>query len=221
MKTERKDPEVYARHLPHIQPRNGVFFVTTRLAGSLPKQIVQQLKIEYQLERSALERLESKDQEVAIARRKCFRAYFNKFDQLLDDYSEGPTWLKKKEIAKIVHNAFLYFDNERYKMVCFTIMSNHVHLVLYQLDRVLFRIMQSLKRYSGREANKVLGRTGHSFWQDESFDRLVRDLDEFRHWVTYTMNNPVEAGLCGHWRDWPYSYIRPGFEKYIVSRSDL
>lgn len=219
MKTKRNDPRFYVRHLPHIQPANGVFFVTTRLAGSLPLEVVERLKEEY--ERQQFEILCSGlvEPELSVAKRNCFENYFGKFDQFLDSHSDGPTWLQEEEIAQIVKKAFLFFDDVRYKVVCFTIMPNHAHLVLYRLDRVLFRVMQSLKRYSGREANKVLNRTGNTFWQDESFDRLIRNMDEFSYRVNYTLNNPVKAGLCRHWWDWPHNYIRPGFEKYITRRS--
>jgi hypothetical protein len=41
-------------------------------------------------------------------------------------------------------------------------------------------MMQSLKRLTARECNKILGLTGQPFRQGESYDRLVRDETEFR-----------------------------------------
>ena len=69
--------------------------------------------------------------------------------------------------------------------------------------------MQSLKGYTARRANQLLGRQGH-LWQDESYDRVVRDEAEWRRVVTYVLNNPVSAGLAERWEDWKWSYSRPG-----------
>jgi len=64
-------------------------------------------------------------------------------------------------------------------------------------------VLQSLKGYTARQANKILGRTG-SFWQDENYDHWVRDEAEFARIVEYIDQNPVKAGLCGSPREWPW-----------------
>jgi hypothetical protein len=38
-------------------------------------------------------------------------------------------------------------------------------------------------------------RTGQPFWQDESYDHLVRHREEFERIRNYIENNPVVAGL--------------------------
>ena len=70
----------------------------------------------------------------------------------------------------------------------------------------LKRIMQSLKRYTARQANKVLERKG-AFWQAESYDHVVRDADELVRIVQYVINNPVKAGLVSYWEAWPWTYV--------------
>ena len=67
--------------------------------------------------------------------------------------------------------------------------------------------MQSIKGYTARKANKVLGRSG-SFWEHESYDRWARDAEELQRMVLYIANNPVKAGLVESWRDWPWSYCK-------------
>jgi REP element-mobilizing transposase RayT len=66
--------------------------------------------------------------------------------------------------------------------------------------------MQSLKGYTAREANKVLGRRGQ-FWDPESYDHEVRNGGEFRRIREYILNNPVKAGLVQDWRDWRWSWV--------------
>jgi REP element-mobilizing transposase RayT len=83
-------------------------------------------------------------------------------------------------------------------------MPNHVHLLL-QPKASLSRITNGLKGASAREANRVLGRTGQPFWQDESFDRWVRGAGEFARIREYILQNPVQAGLVGRAEDWPWS----------------
>ena len=49
----------------------------------------------------------------------------------------------------------------------------------------------------------MLGLTGTPFWQDESYDRLVRDDQEFKRIATYIEMNPVRAGLGSDTRSFP------------------
>lgn len=59
-------------------------------------------------------------------------------------------------------------------------------------------IMHSLKRYTARESNRLLGREGQ-FWQHENYDHVVRDEAELNRIVRYVLNNPVNAGWIENW----------------------
>ena len=67
--------------------------------------------------------------------------------------------------------------------------------------------MQSLKGYTARKANQLLGRSG-AFWHHESYDHCVRNSNEWRRIVNYVLNNPVKAGLVDEWEKWRWSYYR-------------
>lgn len=125
--------------------------------------------------------------------------------------------MKEDAIAQVWIDALHHFDQERYKLICSTVMSNHIHFIFYKLDRSLAEIMKSLKGYSAYKANKLLlGRKkGAPFWQEESFDRNIRHRDELKIKINYILNNPVDAGLVTHWKDWKYNYIHPDFIKYL------
>jgi len=69
------------------------------------------------------------------------------------------------------------------------------------------RIMMSLKRHTAFEANKLLGRSG-AFWQDESYDHVVRDREELGRIIEYVLDNPIQAGLAHSRRAWQWSYSR-------------
>ena len=63
-------------------------------------------------------------------------------------------------------------------------MANHVHVLL--LPRIPpSRLLQSPKRTTGRLTNRLLGRTGETFWQAESYDHWVRDEHEWNRVVDY------------------------------------
>ena len=207
------DQIFYRRNLPHWQPQNAVLFITTRLDGSLPKERIIELreiqKAEEQIIKAGLNEVDIKQKLL-----ENFNLYFGKFDKLLDGNTNGPHWLKEEAIANIWANALNYFDGKRYQLICSTIMSNHIHIIFYKLNRSLARIMHSLKSFSANEANKALGRKGQKFWQAESFDRVIRDIEELKFRINYVLNNPVEAGLVRHWKEWKYNYIHPDFLKW-------
>jgi REP element-mobilizing transposase RayT len=77
-----------------------------------------------------------------------------------------------------------------------------------QPDLPLSKIMQSLKRHTARQANIILGREG-AFWQDESYDHVVRDNEEHIRIMNYVLENPVKAGLVSNWEDWRWAYLNP------------
>jgi REP element-mobilizing transposase RayT len=89
-------------------------------------------------------------------------------------------------------------------------MPNHVHVVFTvkstggELDSDLIPILHSWKSFTAHKANKLLKRHGE-FWQSEYYDHLIRSEDEFSHYVNYTIQNPVKAGLCHAWREWPWT----------------
>jgi REP element-mobilizing transposase RayT len=65
--------------------------------------------------------------------------------------------------------------------------------------------MGALKGATAREANRILGRTGETFWQAESYDHWVRDNSESERIVTYIENNPIKAGLVERPEEYPWS----------------
>jgi len=209
--------EFYRRHLPHWQPLNAIFFVTFRLKNSLPDEVIEALREERARERDGLPQLpdsERTQQSYLEAER-----YFARWNAYLDRAEFGPRWLSQPEIAEIIKEAMHYRDGKVYDLQAFCIMSNHVHAVFepcraechsalgseYHSD--LPKIMQSLKRHTARQANKILGREG-AFWQDESYDHVIRDNDEYIRLINYVLENPVNAGLVSKWEEWRWTYCK-------------
>jgi putative transposase len=115
-------------------------------------------------------------------------------DRLLDNASTGPQYLRIPEIANMVVEALHYRDQvlQHYDLHRYAVMANHVHLLITPKVDVS-KLMHSLKRFTAKEGNRMLGLTGQPFWQDESYDRLIRD-GEFERIANYIEMNPVKAG---------------------------
>ena len=128
-------------------------------------------------------------------------------EELLDQ-GAGACWLRSDRIARIVEKAFLLFDGERYRLHAWTIMPNHVHLLLTVLSgRPLGGAIASWKRFTSREANRELGRSG-AFWQVDYWDRFIRNDEHFEAARSYIDYNPVKAGLVKEPHSWPWGSAR-------------
>jgi len=143
------------------------------------------------------------------------RRYLRCLIACFDQATSGPTWLKAPDIARLVQEAFIKTYASLYKLWSYAVMSNHCHALLkpkpidpsnLQSDPIAFaEITKRIKGYTAREANKILGRTGLTFWQDESFDHWIRNQQEFDRVMAYIENNPVKAGLVTRPEDFEWS----------------
>ena len=206
--------EFYRRSLPHIQPRGATFLVNFRLAGSLPAEVVERLRIEAnQLEKNIQTIKDHKEK--LLLRNEGQHILFIKWDEALHKSQTGPFWLGDERIADIVANSILYHDNNWFDLLAYCIMPNHAHLVLAPFessdttDYSLTKIMHNIKRNSANHANKVLGRTG-AFWQHENYDRFARNDTELERIIKYVLYNPVKANLVKEQTDWKWSYSKYG-----------
>ncbi len=143
------------------------------------------------------------------------------YDAALEKAEHGPTWLADVRCAKIVADEIHALEPEHYQLHAFCIMSNHAHLLIDQQDipepprpasgqhfSALSNALRLLKGHSARYCNLALGRAG-KFWQDESYDHIVRSEKEFQRILFYLINNPVKAGLATDWQDWPHTFVNP------------
>jgi len=163
----------YERRLPHWDVVGQPLFVTFRLHDSLPVNRV-----------FPPERLSTGKAFVAM-------------DRILDMARSGPRFLQRPEIADIIAVALRDGERrfQRYLLHSFVVMPNHVHLLV--TPRVAAtRWLGPMKGFTSHRANQILGRTGKPFWQDESYDHLVKSDTEFQRVGAYIERNPVTAGLA-------------------------
>ncbi len=215
--------EFYRRKLPHWQPEGAMYFITFRLAGSLPDQVIQELmaqrECETQIIRANFEGVRQQRELYDLNKK-----YFGRLDSWLDRCVEAsPRWLAEERVARIVADELHALDGERYLLMAYSLMPNHAHIVLDTADygfqpshqgvTAAYPLTDTLKRLKGRTArfcNQALGRSG-AFWQSESYDHVIRDMHECERVILYVLSNPVKAGLVQRWEDWKFSFCRPEF----------
>ncbi|HSI00540.1 MAG TPA: transposase [Reyranella sp.] len=168
-------------YLPHFDSPEAIQLVTYRLSDSLPSE--------------ALERIALSDRPESLR------------DELLDR-GAGACWLGRTDIADVVEQSLFVFDCDRYRLHAWTIMPNHVHVLFTVLAHAtLSEIVGSWKKYTARQSNRLLGRSGR-FWQADYWDRFIRNEAHFNAAVGYIDNNPVKAGLAQTASDWRWGSAR-------------
>ncbi len=230
------------RRLPHWQYPDATLFVTFRLADSIPKSVIRRYAAAKQWLEAELKQLRQRGEDDATLllidhRMTEFRReWLREFEDRLHSEETGPTWLKQPEVAQLVADSLHYRDGKEFRLDAYCVMANHVHTVFapyfsdeewqaYEAaaelrdNRVLSNLMQSLKGYTAREANRLLGRSGQ-FWEHESYDHIVRNWGSYERIVKYVLNNPVKAGLVESWEAWPWSYQRKSESLEPVSGDD-
>jgi REP element-mobilizing transposase RayT len=181
--------------LPHWETNQAIYFVTFRLADSLPASVLRQFEVERQdIIATAL----TQKREFSVSEQGQLEKLFSEKIEAKLDAGAGSCYLANPAVADVVAEALQHFDSSRYHLYTWCVMPNHVHALFRLLaDHALAEVLHSWKSYSAHRANQLLGRTG-GFWQREYYDHLVRSEEEFYRIVAYILENPEKAGL----RDW-------------------
>jgi Rad3-related DNA helicase/REP element-mobilizing transposase RayT len=184
-------------YLPHWTRPAGIYAITFRLADSLPKTVLDQWETE-------------REQLLAAARqahRPPTLAELDRLDELHSekvefflDAAHGACWMRDARIAAIVEEQLKHFDGQRYRLLAWCVMPNHVHVVIQpHPGHELSRILHSWKSYAANRANKLLERCG-AFWQPEYYDHLIRDGNDLVRCADYALSNADRS----HLNDWPW-----------------
>jgi REP element-mobilizing transposase RayT len=172
------------RRLPHLYEIDQPVFLTWRLHDSLPADRVFPA--------------------TALTSGQAFAA----MDRLLDEARSGAFYLRQPRIADMVVEAIQY--NARilghYGLHAFVVMPNHVHLLVTPTV-ALPKLTRSLKGITAKRANTMLALTGTPFWQEESYDHLLRHQSEFDKIRYYIEENPVRAGLVTEASEYRWSSV--------------
>ncbi|MBI3987652.1 MAG: transposase [Lentisphaerae bacterium] len=192
-------------YLPHYDSDVTTQHVTFHLADSLPREVV--LRLEEELKAVPPGRQD-------VERRKRVEAWI--------DGGHGSCLLREPSIARMVESSLLFFDAQRYHLLAWVVMPNHVHVLFHPMnDWRVASIVASWKKFTARKicdcrktgkANLEIGAPGSGVpgpvWHREYWDRYMRDERHFRQAMEYIHENPVKAGLIEKAEDWPWSSAR-------------
>lgn len=184
-------------YLPHFESAEAIQHVTFHLADSLPQASLRALDEELKLLPAEKRHVE---------RRKRIEAWI--------DAGHGSCILGKPEIAGMVQTTLLFLDSQRYRLLAWVVMPNHVHALFQPANGwTVAEIVASWKRYTAHKIYEYCRETGarqrSSIWHREYWDRYIRDERHFQQTVAYIHLNPVRAGLVAKSERWRWSSAFP------------
>ena len=195
------DVQVVHRRLPHWSQAGAVCFITWRTHDSMPQMVLDDWYDEraswlrkHGIEPSNAnwrEQLEKLDRQLA---RGFLDAFWNRWHDALDS-GHGACVLRRPELAAIVGDSLRHFDGQRYLLLDFVVMPNHMHLLAsFPDEETMLTQCESWKHFTATHINRRLNQKGR-FWQQDGFDHLVRSEEQFRYLRAYIADNPARARL--------------------------
>ena len=185
--------------LPHWDCEKAVYHVCFRLADSIPVEKQKQWLEERKL---ILNSPSFKNRKLTREEEERLKYLFSEKIEKCLDAGYGESLLRRPTLAGIVEEAIRHFDGERYQLHAWSIMPNHVHVIVEpEKGWELKRIVYTWKSYTAHRINRYLNRKGQ-FWEQESYDHIIRSEKEYWFQIDYVWSNPDKAGLtnCLRWK---------------------
>lgn len=190
------------------------YFITIRIADSLPMHIVKQLKDDYQYRVSIIEKElpEAKDVLIELEKKK----YFGKFDQQLDQRIDSTCIFHNRKAINCLKNVLQEKSGIWYEVPAYSILPNHIHLLMdtsvqYQSDNQIIKeipeILSYIKKKTAYDIQTELS-INRIIWQKENYFHKISNEKEWMNVASYILTNPVKAGLVRSWKSWEHSYLR-------------
>lgn len=178
------DIKTWEDHLPHILQDGKLMFLTWRLADSLPQTVLKDYVQKKEL--FILTHPLPWNEETTIEYHKTIS---NSIEKYLDN-GYGSCLLSIPATRKILEDALLHYDGNRYSLHGYVIMPNHVHVLAHGFDEEdLLKLINSVRKYSAARINASSGRKGR-LWNKEIFDRLIRNEKHYASVLNYIKLNP-------------------------------
>jgi len=163
-------------YLPHVKREGACYFVTFRLADSLPKEVLLEFEHEKAERLRRLNDFAKRDETINDSEEEIARDFGRKMERYLDQ-GTGACHLRRADIAGLVADAMRHFHESRYLLHEWVVMPNHVHAIIWPMPNYLLsNILKSWKQFTSRRAKKILGMGEKPFWQPESYDHWIREF---------------------------------------------
>ncbi len=195
------ETQVVERRLPHWSQPGAICFITWRANDSLPREVLDRWfeQRDQWLNAHGIDPYQPgwHDRLKRIGGREArdfLDQIWNRWHDALDD-CHGECVLRRGDLSSVVAKSLLHFDGQRYLMLDFVVMPNHVHLLAAFADeRGMLDQCEGWKHYTATQLNRELGRKGR-FWQQDGFDHLVRSEEQLEYLRRYIAANPNRARL--------------------------
>lgn len=204
-----------SRH--HIHPYGATFSITTLVHDAVPQPQLLKLSLRRQAELRKIDR--SDHPRKALHRYLVNTLFSQELKRLLSRQSEQEHPFRQSLAAEILAEQIKKYAGKYYRLCAFSIMSNHVHLLLdFSIQLAgkstanaappgyvnLERVMNYIKGGSAYSINRRCNRQG-PLWAAGYYDRYIRSQRHYQQALKYILNNPVKAGLVSRWEDHPFT----------------
>jgi REP element-mobilizing transposase RayT len=138
----------------------------------------------------------------SLVQQQLARALFQETERALDK-GIGSAVFANPRYADELHRSILHFHEIRYEIGAYVVMSNHCHLVMRPFgEHKLENLVGAIKSVVAVSISSETSSHGR-LWFEESYDRIVRDVDHLYRVVQYIGHNPAKAGVPRQgWRRW-------------------
>ena len=185
----------YRGYLPHFDFDGLYQNITYRLNDSLSKETLENILLNSESDSNRRKEIEEKL-----------------------DAGYGSCILKLPLIANMIIENWQYFNEKKYDLIAYVVMPNHVHILIkIYSNSSISNIVHSWKSYTSKRIKEILSKEAKNAedlefvdkigWQEDYWDRYIRDEVHYFNAVEYIHNNPVKAGLCENPTDWKFSSL--------------
>ena len=173
------------KNISHFDIGLDPVHINYRLHGSIPKIVRQRIDHWHTAER---DRIDAKLSDLPAVRydntrrremKQLRRRLEHATDRGMHTSTTGPRWLAQPAIRTTVLDSWRFLAREgELELHAVCVMSNHVHVIVSARDAQTCidcgQLMSRHKTFTAGACNKLLKRSGQSFWAKNYFDRTIR-----------------------------------------------
>ena len=187
-------------NIPHWELDSTIYHVCFRLNDSVPVQKQQ----EWLQERESLMGIviREKRELTEDEKKKLQYLYLVKIESFLNS-GYGECLLRIPQVAQIVKDSLVFYNDRKYILHSWCIMPNHLHVAFQLLEHYgLSEVLHGWKSFTAHSINKILGRQG-TLWQHDCYNHIIRSENEYYRQIRYIWNNPDKA----EFKNWQWRWM--------------
>jgi REP element-mobilizing transposase RayT len=114
-------------------------------------------------------------------------------------------FLNDPDRARYLRILQIYKNKYRFKLYCFCLMPNHVHLLIEVAEPlILNKIMRGINLSYALYFNNKYSKVGH-LWQDRFKSKVIAEGNYLIECINYIENNPLRASIVDDLNRYPWT----------------